>query len=78
MWNVEDRSTIFSIPNRRSFHVTDLFKRLLCLLLDHEWTCAAHEGIKPTKEHLAAGLAGFYDYATMYCKRCGYVSRLNF
>ena len=26
------------------------------------------EGIKPTKEQLTAGVAGFDDYATMYCK----------
>lgn len=55
--------------------MTDLLKRLLCLFIGHEWTSAAQEGIKPTKEQLTAGVAGFDDYATMYCKRCGYVYR---
>jgi hypothetical protein len=38
----------------------------------HDWTCAAGEGVKPTALQLSTGLAGFYDYARMYCNRCGY------
>ncbi len=33
----------------------------------------AEQGIKPTKAQLDGGIAGFFDYARMYCKRCGYV-----
>lgn len=43
----------------------------------HDWTCKAAEGIPPTPEQLAGGIDGFYDYATMYCKRCGRVSHLS-
>ena len=51
--------------------------RLLCLIGNHEWTCAAEHGIKPSEAQVSAGVAGFLDYAKMYCKRCGHVSRLN-
>lgn len=44
----------------------------------HEWTCDAAEGIKPTPEQVAGGVDGFYDYAKMYCKRCGKVSDLYY
>lgn len=44
---------------------------------NHDWTCAAEQGIEPTPKQLADGVAGFYDYATMYCKRCGTVSKLS-
>jgi hypothetical protein len=39
----------------------------------HKWTCAAEKGIKPTQEQLNSGLLGFYEYAKMYCERCGHV-----
>ena len=42
----------------------------------HKWTCAASEGVKPTKEQLKS-IEGFKEYATMYCKRCGHKSELN-
>lgn len=55
-----------------------LKRLILCGILgDHTWTCAAEEGQKPTKAQARAGVAGFYDYARMYCKRCGYTSRLS-
>lgn len=44
---------------------------------NHEWTCAAAEGIPATREQIHGGLLGFYDYAKMYCKRCGKLSDLN-
>jgi hypothetical protein len=50
---------------------------LRCFLGHHDWTCAAAEGVKPTPAQLAGGMAGFKDYATMYCKRCGRISELN-
>lgn len=37
----------------------------------HEWTCAAAEGIPANPKQIADGIDGFYDYAKMYCKRCG-------
>jgi len=47
----------------------------LCNILgDHDWTCAAEQGIKPTPLQVKNGIAGFKDYATTYCKRCGKVS----
>ena len=49
------------------------FDRFLCLIGDHDWTCAAQENIKPTKAQVENGLSGFLDYAKMYCNRCGYV-----
>ena len=45
--------------------------------LGHDWTSAAMEGKPPTSDQLANGVDGFYDYATMYCGRCGHVSELN-
>jgi hypothetical protein len=50
---------------------------LACFMGNHDWTCAAAEGLKPTQAQLDAGIEGFYDYATMYCKRCGRVSDLS-
>jgi len=38
---------------------------------NHNWTCAAQEGIKPSEEQLQNGVDGFFDYAKMYCKDCG-------
>ncbi len=43
-----------------------------CYMLKwHDWTCAASEGLPPTEAQLRGGVEGFWDYATMYCKRCG-------
>jgi len=52
-------------------------KWFMCLMGMHEWTCAAEQGIPPTKEQLIYLPEGFYDYATMYCKNCGKRSKLN-
>ena len=54
-----------------------LLGRLSCLAGHHRWTCAAAEGVKPTQAQLDTDIAGFYDYATMYCARCGRVSQLS-
>lgn len=49
-------------------------KFFLCYVLqDHDWTCNANEGIPATAEQLQAGVAGFFDYARMWCRRCGKV-----
>ena len=47
------------------------FRKLLCLIGDHDWTCKAEQGIPPTQQQLDGGVAGFYDYAAVYCKHCG-------
>lgn len=47
---------------------------LACKTGNHKWTCAVDEGQdKPTQAQIDAGINGFWDYAKMYCKRCGYV-----
>lgn len=55
------------------------FKRLWSCYIwrFHDWTCAAAEGIPATPEQLASGIDGFYDYAKMYCKRCGKESQIS-
>jgi hypothetical protein len=47
------------------------------ILRGHDWTCDAAEGIPATPQQLAGGVDGFYDYVKMYCRRCGYVSKLS-
>lgn len=55
-----------------------ILRTLQCKLLqDHDWTCAAAEGVQPTSEQLTSGVDGFYDYAKMYCKRCGKLSEIS-
>jgi len=55
-----------------------MLKKIKCKLFGmHNWTCAAEEGINPTKEQLEYGTAGFWDYAKMYCKDCGHVSKYS-
>ena len=41
-------------------------------MVGHDWTCAADQGIKATPEQLKS-INGFWDYATMYCNKCGYI-----
>jgi hypothetical protein len=59
-----------------------LLGRVLCLMGDHSWTCAAEEGIKTddipsVKKLLDNGqhYAGFILYAKMYCRRCHHIYR---
>jgi len=47
------------------------------IMKSHNWTSDAQEGFPPTKTQLAGGLNGFKDYATMYCKDCGKISKLS-
>ena len=53
-----------------------MIKYLRCFF-SHEWTSSAQEGKQPTAKQLHNGVDGFWDYATMYCKRCGHVSELS-
>ena len=66
-----------SISNFKNKRRAGFFTRLICWYKGHNWTCDASEGIKPTAEQLNSGLAGFKDYATMYCKKCGEISKLS-
>jgi len=54
-----------------------IFRKILCFMGDHDWTCKAEQGIKPTKGQSDMGIAGFWAYATMYCKHCGKISDLS-
>lgn len=52
-------------------------KQWFCGFFGHDWTSSAMQEKPPTKEQINNGVDGFYDYATMYCKRCGHVSKLS-
>ena len=54
-----------------------LFRGFFCAIGDHDWTSAVNEGLKPTQKQLDDKIIGFWDYAKMYCKRCGKISDLN-
>ena len=43
----------------------------------HDWTSAAQQDKKPTPEQINNGILGFYEYAKMYCARCGHVYELS-
>jgi len=48
-------------------------KQFFC---NHDWTCKAEQGIAP--DPLAPkSLQAFYEYATMYCSKCGKISELS-
>ncbi|MCK5601804.1 hypothetical protein KAR91_08050 [Candidatus Pacearchaeota archaeon] len=57
--------------------IGNLLRKILCSLSSHDWTSAVQQGIPPTQQQIDAGVDGYYDYATMYCRRCGYVSELS-
>lgn len=57
-----------------------VFDRLVMFfrcLHGHGWTYNAEQKIPPTLAQLEGGVEGFFDYAKMYCKRCGYEYQLN-
>jgi len=58
--------------------------KFLCLIGDHEWTCKASEGIKPSEDEEPKStdspeetIRKFMSFAKMYCKRCPKVSQLT-
>lgn len=55
-----------------------MIKKIKCWSIGHDWTCAAEEGIPATKEQMNGGVAGFWSYAQMYCKRCGEISSMGY
>ncbi len=53
-----------------------IYHWFLCHVMQaHDWTSRAEQGEKPTDLEIKAGVAGFWHYAQMYCKRCGKVYR---
>lgn len=50
-------------------------QRMRCFFIGHDYTCAKEKGINPTKEQLAKGVEGFFDYAKLLCKNCDYESK---
>ena len=53
-----------------------LLRWIACNIIgDHEWTCKAKEGVKPTE--FESSIYGFREYAKMYCKHCKKESKLN-
>ena len=60
--------------------IVDWLKKLWwCYIWNHhDWTSAALQGIPPTPAQLSGDLmAGFCDYAKMYCARCKRESELS-
>jgi len=43
----------------------------------HDWTCAREQGIPATQDQISGGVQGFTNYAKLYCKDCGTISRLS-
>lgn len=55
-----------------------LLRKLWCFLGNHNWTSKAMEGIAPDPHRVALDALGYFpEYAKMYCKHCGTVSRLS-
>lgn len=50
-----------------------IWQKLCC----HDWTSAAMQDKSPTKKQIDDGVDGFWDYATMYCSKCGKVIDLS-
>lgn len=57
--------------------IKNLFRKFLCFIGDHAWTCKAEEGVKPNILEGEDPLAAFNRYATMYCKYCRKVSDIQ-
>ena len=53
--------------------IKKIIAKVCCFFVGHEFTCNHQKGIAVTEEQLKAGVKGFFDYATMYCDRCGKV-----
>ena len=68
---------VIRVLNGKEDFMKSFWRKLLCIIGDHEWTCKAEQGIKPTKEELTNPLVGFAIYSRMYCKHCGKVSHLS-
>ena len=51
--------------------IIKIMEQFLCLVGCHAWASKALSGEKPTPDQLAGGALGFWDFARIYCKRCG-------
>ena len=56
-----------------------ILKFIKCKIFQHHnWTCKAMEGIKPEPPKSIDDIGkNFREYTKMYCKDCGYESKLN-
>ena len=66
-----------SFWRRLALRLKYVWCKTVCAVNGHDLTCAATEGQDPTPEQLARGVAGFFEYAKLYCKRCGYEYKLD-
>ncbi len=55
----------------------NLWIKVQCLIMGHDWTSEAIKGNPPTKDQVDKKVDGFWDYARMYCDRCGSISELS-
>lgn len=53
-----------------------MWQRIKQYFCNHDWTCNHVEGIPPAKHQLNT-TQGFWEYATMYCSKCGQISDLS-
>jgi hypothetical protein len=54
------------------------FKKLLCFFIGHKWTSKSLRNEPVDTEAIKQDLMkSFYDYAKLYCARCGKESKLN-
>lgn len=62
-----------------------LIHKFLCFIGDHEWTCKAAEGIKPSGFEIPQDddsqtllMLRFHTYAAMYCEHCKQTSKWKY
>ena len=73
-----EKSKVTSGSDRAASPVKRLVMSVFCLVSGgHAWTSKAMEGLPPTPEQVGSGIAGFYDYAEMYCGKCGVISQVS-
>ena len=53
-----------------------MFTKIKQFFCNHDWTCKAEQGILPPKDS-PKDLLSFFEYATMYCSKCGKVSEIS-
>ncbi len=55
----------------------NLWIMVKCSVMGHDWTSEAIKGNPPTKYQIDRKQDGFWEYARMYCDRCGSISHLS-
>jgi len=53
-----------------------MFAKIRQYFCIHDWTCKANQGITPPIDE-PKNLITFFEYATMYCRKCNKVSELS-